>query len=115
MTLFPDTQTQVSSDATRRGRGPSRLELSGVGIALAAGIGVVSPSSAGQSDYALTRPRPLLGWRSRRRRTSRPTQALDGQTLAGYLADHYSDRVARTLSSRTRTVRSRPVLSPACR
>ena len=31
---------------------------------------------------------------------SRPTDALHGQALASYLADHYSDRVARRVSGR---------------
>ena len=92
MTLFPDTQTQVSSDDTRRGRGPSRLELVGVGIALAAGLGVVA--FVGQDNPANYAPDSSSG-AGLTSAYSRPTQALDGQTLAGYLADHYSDRVAR--------------------
>ena len=93
MTLSTDTQTQALYDGTGRRRGPSRLELYGVGVALAAGIGVVA--LVGQSGYAPDGP---SGYSSGDRTTSaytRPTEALGGQTLAGYLADHYIDREAR--------------------
>lgn len=90
MNLSTDTQTPTTSEGTRPGRGPSRLELYGVGIALVAGIGVVA--FVGQSDYS---PGDPSGGGQTTSAYARPTKALDGQTLAGYLADHYADRVAR--------------------
>ena len=93
MTLSTDAQTQAPSDGTRRRRGPSRLELYGVGIALAAGIGVVA--FVGQSDYSPDSPSGYSSGDGTTSAYARPTKALDGQTLAGYLGDHYSDRVAR--------------------
>jgi hypothetical protein len=97
MTLFPDTQAQATSDGTRRGPRASRLELYGVGIALAAGLGVVA--LVGQDNPSSYAPVDSSG-PGFTSAYSRPTEALGGQTLAGYLADHYSDRVARRLSDR---------------
>jgi hypothetical protein len=92
MTLSTDTQTQAAADETPHRRGPSRLELYGVGIALAAGIGVVA--LVGQDNPSSYAPDVSSG-AGTASAYSRPTDALDGRTLAGYLADHYSDRVAR--------------------
>ena len=52
-------------------------------------------SFVGQSDYAPDEPAGSSTSGGTTSAYVRPTQALDGQTLAGYLADHYSDRVAR--------------------
>ena len=93
MNLSTDTQTQTTSERTRPGRGPSRLELYGVGIALAAGIGAVA--LVGQSDYSPDGPASSSSGDPTTSAYTRPTEALGGQTLASYLADHYSDREAR--------------------
>ncbi len=86
MTLTTDTRTPQS--ATRRSRRltPARIGAYGAGVALAVALGALAlnaPSTYGQAD-------------ERGSAYARPTQALQGQSLAAYISRHQADRLART-------------------
>ena len=85
MTLSTDTQTQHPASRRPGRRGSARLEAYGVGVALAVALGVLAVN--GQLTYG-PGDQPASAF-------ARPTPALHGQTLAAYVAEHQSVRLAR--------------------
>ena len=84
MTLSTDTQTQHPASAGPVDAVLVRLEAYGVGIASAAALGALA-----------LRPVDLRNSGGPASAYARPTPALHGQTLAGYVAEHQSSRLTR--------------------
>ena len=86
MTLTTDTQRPQSATRRERRLPPARIAAYGAGVALAVALGALAlnaPSTYGQADE------PDSAY-------ARPTQSLQGQSLAAYISGHQADRLART-------------------
>jgi hypothetical protein len=88
MTLSTDTQTPTQATGQtqhRRTAERGRLVAYGAGLALVAALGALW--AVGDSSYG-TDDGPSSTY-------ARPLEALNGQSLAAYLAAHQADRLAR--------------------
>ena len=85
MTLTTDTQTPQTATRPARHLTLARVWTFGTGVALAvalAALALNAPSTNGRDE-------PGSAY-------ARPTQALQGQSLAAYISGHQADRLART-------------------